>query len=316
MEFYLIVVLILLVSLYLNGNFLQEFFSPAPPKFAPDKQIALMEFLAQHSHREKNYAFPPNEYQVFGRAVEGKIAGDVGEILYTFPLVDHHEVEFSCTLAPAEVSYVIDQFGASSDCLRQVEKDRYQVNPSASPEYLKRELNKGGFRLDEGGLEVDYNRLAQWSAGFGKTIADLILAELQNVGKDTYQNRVSAATNFVQFIPYGQPHFDKGKDVYMGVGLPHESVVLSYSDCDSKSLLLASILVNLISYENIVFALCITSGPHMILGVAGMPNPNNRVKYGDKQYVMIETTVPMGLDEPFLDNVQFTKFIPLTDFGQ
>ena len=314
MEPYLILALLLLVSLYLNGDFLSDFLRPQRSGLNINRQTELIEFLTQHKKREKNYANPPEEFKEFGRAVQGEITGDVGVVRYVFPLVGHHEVEFSCTLTPQEVSQEVDAFGATSDCVVKKSEDTLGVNTQAGAEYLRRELPKGGFTYGDEPFGIDYNYLVRKTGSIGKAIAATILRELQQRSLDSRENRVRAAANFVQFIPYGQPNFDTEHHMYLGMAVPHESVVLSFSDCDSKSVLLAAILVHLVDYRDLVLVHCTSGGEHMILGVAGMEMiACNQVSYNGRRHLLIETTTPVGLDHPFVDNIVIHQYYPLKE---
>ena len=137
--------------------------------------------------------------------------------------------------------------------------------------------------------------------------------ELEKKGKDSYENRIRAALNFVQFIPYGVPEFDHETDVYWGLALPHESLAISYSDCDSKSVLLATILVNLIRPENIILVGCHMKdmGAHMIAGVAGFNYPGEYHHYNGKDFLLIETTTPHPLEAQPVGIYEQIEVIPI-----
>jgi hypothetical protein len=130
---------------------------------------------------------------------------------------------------------------------------------------------------------------------------------------DSYVNRIIAALNFVQFIPYGVPDFDD-KYVYFGLALPQESVAISFSDCDSKSTLLAGILKNLIDVENIILVTCMfDGGAHMILGISDLPFEGPSVNYKGKDYFLVETTTPIPLEHhDTLAKYSNLKIIPIS----
>jgi hypothetical protein len=124
-----------------------------------------------------------------------------------------------------------------------------------------------------------------------------LVQELQNQNCDSYVNRVRAALNFVQYIPYGQPDFDAGEYSYFEISLPHETIAISYADCDSKSILFASILKSLIKLENIVLVDCNSQGvAHMIVGVSNLPFSGQWTDYKGKNYLLLETTTPISLE--------------------
>jgi hypothetical protein len=119
--------------------------------------------------------------------------------------------------------------------------------------------------------------------------------------------------NFVQFIPYGVPEFDHDQDIYWGLALPHESLAISYSDCDSKSVLFATILVHLIRPENIIMVGCVMKdmGAHMIAGVAGFNYPGEYVSHNGKDFLLIETTTPHPLEAQPVGIYENIEVIPV-----
>jgi hypothetical protein len=311
MYLFVLFLIIIVTSLYLNGEFLENFFWPRGSKFNVYNQINLIEFLTQQKTREKNYDHPPVEFKEFGRSIYGEIIdGNSAKLYYSCPVIGHIENEFVLTMDVTTVSDAVNKFGTTTDCLER-EGDRCRIVVESGLDYLLKNLNKDGFKFDGSNFHVDYNYLAHHSGPVSKQIAEEILTILQSNGKDSYENRVVAATNFVQFIPYGQPEFDKGKDVYFGIAIPYESIILSFSDCDSKSLLLASILIHLIDYRNIIFIGCITGGPHMILGIAGLSFEGYKYTYGDKVYLLVETTVPHDIENHEHGNIEITRVYPI-----
>jgi hypothetical protein len=74
-------------------------------------------------------------------------------------------------------------------------------------------------------------------------------------------------------------------------------LAISYSDCDSKSVLFAGILHHLISEQNIILVGCtIEEGGHMIAGVAGIYFTGQYFPHQGKDYLLIETTTPIALE--------------------
>jgi hypothetical protein len=126
--------------------------------------------------------------------------------------------------------------------------------------------------------------------------------------------------NFVQFIPYGQPNFDHQDFSYFGVSLPPESLVLNYSDCDSKSLLFATILSHLIDEKNIVLVLCnVTSKEdkperHMMVGVKGLGISGGRtVVFNRSDFLLLETTQPSAIGSWDWKTFDLESVIPMTN---
>ncbi len=231
-----------------------------------DQQHSLIEFLTQHKTVSKNYSSLPQQFISHGKwNVYGEINGDVATLNYTFPLINKDEHEYVTNLHPKDVSSTVSSFVHSGS----------------------------GF--------PNHKQIVLQSQELGKEISDSILKALQLKNNDTYFNRVQAALNFVQYIPYGIPDFDTNTHSYGGVSMPHESIILSYSDCDSKSMLFSSIIMNLISRENIVMIICNLSSDtgHMVVGVSGLDHQNGvAVEYNNKSFLVLETTAPTKIGVP------------------
>ena len=260
------------IYLSLNKN------SQKAETFDIGQQQSLIEFLTQHKTVSKNYSNLPQQFISHGKwNVYGEINGDVANLNYTFPLIYKEEHEYVTTLHPNDVSNVVSKFVHSG----------------------------AGF--------PNHKDIVLQSQELGKEISDSILKALKLKNNDTYFNRIQAALNFVQYIPYGIPNFDTNTHNYGGVSLPHESIILSYSDCDSKSMLFSSIIMNLISKENIVMIICNLSSKegHMVVGVSGLDHNNGfEVQYGDKSFLVLETTVPTKIGIPV--TIEVNEIIPLT----
>ena len=272
-EIYLYTILILVSVIFLNSHI-----SLSRPNIQvqQDSNLMVVEHLSQYSSKPKNYRRSPENFQEFGYGVKGIIEDQIVRLDYRFPLIDDKEVEFKIVLDARNTSSTISQFGGHNSCL-------------------------------------DYNHVIDISEDLSIRIAHFIVSSLQDRGKDSYFNRVKASLSFVQYIPYGVPKFDEADFIYFGLALPHESIGISYSDCDSKSALMAGILKNMIATENIILIICtMDGGGHMITGVAGLNVGGRTIKYKNKEYTLLETTVPnpIGYD----DGTEYSdlKIIPLS----
>lgn len=296
-EIHAYIILLIVTVAYLNSHTtIDAFFR----KHTDQNNLLVIEHLAQFSSKTKNYRRTPENYQAFGYAIRGFTHGEEATLEYRFPLIDEKECAFSLKLHARNVSSVISDFGGHHSCFNKAEAGRYQL-ASVDHHFLSRNLNSNGFFYNSlASWGVDYNHVIKISNPLCVKIAHFIVQELQRNNKDSYVNRVKAALNFVQYIPYGVPDFDTEEFMYFGLALPHESVAISYSDCDSKSCLLAGILTNMIAAENIVLVTCTMDGiGHMITGVSGLPFQGQQVRHNNKQYLMLETTtpIPFGIQE-------------------
>lgn len=295
-EIYVYIIIIVITVTLLNSNFS---FGNKIQTTVSEGNLLVVEHLTQHVSKKKNYRTPPENYRSNGYLITGEINGDSAYLEYKFPLIDGSESMFKIKLNTYNTSSVVNQFGVTSDCFFPANKDSYQL-ATTDESYLRANMNKDGFYFiaaEEGKFGIDFDHVIKISSELGNQIAQHLKIELENSSKDSYENRVRAALNFVQFIPYGVPDFDHNPDGYFGLALPHESLAISYSDCDSKSVLFASILVHLINPENIILVSCkIQEGAHMIAGVAGFNYPGEYQHVNGKDYLLIETTTPHPLE--------------------
>ncbi len=279
-EIYVYIIILLLTVFALNSNFS---FGGSLSTTVSEKNLMIVEHLTQFSSRKKNYRKTPEKYSSNGYLINGEIVADAAYLEYKFPLIDSAESVFKIKLFAQNTSSVVSQYGS---------------------EHVVSSSN---------GTVIDYNHVLKISHELGNPIAIFIKNELEKKGKDSYENRIRAALNFVQFIPYGIPNFDHENDVYWELALPHESIAISYSDCDSKSVLLATILVNLIRPENIILVLCQVKdmGAHMIAGVAGFNYPGEYHHYNGKDFLLIETTTPHPLEAQPVGIYEQIEVIPI-----
>jgi hypothetical protein len=264
----------------------------------------LIEHLTQHLQTfRKNYRNGPDKFTEFGYQVDGSINanGQDVDLSYTYPILSGKSVTFSVCLNPTEVSQVIDGYGGTEDgsILKGIEITTNSGQATA---------------------ETNYPYVVDLSNQFTAKIAAHIVENLQQLGKDDYVSRVLAAKNFVQHLPYGIPKFEISPYQYIELALPYESFVLSYSDCDSKSVFMAAILKEMIDAENIILVSCQVSDPnipgemggHMFIGVAGMPFRKSSTKeYNGKTYHFIETTTPHNPDGQAMNDISDLEFYPL-----
>ena len=294
-EFQIYVAIFILSVILLNTN--MKLWASKGPNY--QSNLNVIEHLTKHTTKPKNYRRTPENYQTFGYGVNAKIVKEDVFLEYKFPLVDEAESTFSIKLNPLNVSSTVSLFGCHHSCFAPVDTDRFKLQ-SVDPDFLKKNMNKDGFYFNHFGSKgygINYDDVIENSKELTSRIATFIVSELKVKGKDNYVNRVRAALNFVQCIPYGVPTFDHEDYTYFGFSIPYESFAISYSDCDSKSVFFAGILHHLIDPKNIILVSCvIEEGGHMIAGVSELPFSGQFIRYNAKDYLLIETTVPIPLE--------------------
>jgi hypothetical protein len=284
--------------------------------------ITSIRFLTSETTRvKKNYENPPHKlgrshYNITTHLNSGKVT-----LCYQFPIWHKEKSILILPLEPNSVSYIVDQFGMESEFVEK-NSDGFQIHlPAENSEVEKTigNLNVGSFFLSQNGeLEIDYPKLIHDSVKITYPIAYHIVSELRRLNIDGYFERVQAVLNFVQFIPYGIPDFDQHAFYYFGLALPPESLVLNYSDCDSKSILFASILCHLIDNDNIILVTCnVSEGnnepeAHMMVGVKGLGiNEGQKVEFRNEFYHLLETTNPCSIGAWHWNTLHLNQIIKL-----
>jgi hypothetical protein len=301
--------ILFITVVYLNSHFK---ITRGKLELKHDSNLMVIEHLTQFSTKPKNYRREPENYQAWGYFIKGAINDQKVNFSYRFPLLNNEEVTFNIDLESNNTSSIVSQYGAHTSCFGPVGTKHFQLATSDDG-YLKKNMNSDGFYFkDFANWGLDYNHVIKISEGLCLRIAHFIVASLQARGEDSYLNRVQASLCFVQYIPYGVPVFDENEYTYFGLALPHETIGISYSDCDSKSTLMAGILKNMIATENIVLVLCeVDGGGHMITGVAGLHVGGKTVTYKNKAYTLLETTFPNPIGYERDTNYTNLKIIPL-----
>jgi len=303
-ELNIYILILVACVIYLNTGFA---FKAKGTSIAGHDNLLIIEQLTAKSSKPKNYRTAPGSYASYGYNVEGSILGEKATFKYTFPFTNKGNVTFQTEISTSEMSGLVSGFGVHSSCFAPV-SDGYYALQTTDSTYLHEHMNRDGFfyrsnqTYDYG---VDYNEIIRLSVNLSKEIATFIVQELGS--NDSYDNRVMVALNFVQFLPYGQPNFNAGEYSYFGVSMPHESFVISYSDCDSKSVLFCGILQELIenASENIIMVYCtMQEEHHMIVGVHGLNFPGRTHIHNGKPYLLLETTSPISLEKQQLINFE------------
>lgn len=317
-----VVVFFIIFSIaYLCGLFdgYKQFTNSLSSILNSDNNILLIEHLTQFKTQSKNYRAEPKGLTTYNKKLIGFREGEVAKFKYEFPLLGKKNSQFSYALSPSEVSPYIDHFGVRQQFISKIDDSTVTINQSVSEHELHQGLNKGGwFFNSHADWGLDYRNIVKANYQFSHAIADHIAKELMHQGKDSFLNRVQVALNFVQYIPYGRPNFDTNDWYYHELAIPAESFILGYSDCDSKSVFLATILMHLIPHENIILVDCLvrsanekTNGAHMMLAVSGLDIIGENVLYKNKNYILLETTAPCVMGKSDWEDLEVKEIISI-----
>ncbi len=314
---YVIPLLCLILVFYLAGFELQ-YKSGGASEYLPDKNLTLIEFLTQHKTKTKEYRRPPKEYGAYQHFIKGTLEGNSASFVYEYPLIQKIKGRSHIIMEPVETSRQVDTYGLPMRLVKS-NGDGFSIAPGVTKAEVDLHFNSNGWYYDTNNkMGVDYPKLIhQFDSLTGKIAADL-KEQLSAHSKDSYFNRVQAALNFVQFIPYGQPNFDTADWYYHELSLPPESFVLGYADCDSKSLFFASILTHLIPKENIIIVHCMvkssvsrTNGGHAMAAVSDLNISGESILHNGKSYLLLETTAPSAIGSFDWISFQLTEIRPL-----
>jgi hypothetical protein len=294
---------IIFLIFYLSGFF--ENYQNVDLGYKKKNSETIIEFLTKYKEKTKIYSNTPKNYASFNnQKPSGKILVDKVQFSYSFPLVKSNKVVFDCFLYPSDVSSQVDLFGLSNSLIIK-NKDGFKLRDDIHSNEFTLKMNQYCcFFNTVSDFGIDYKNLVFSYTSFTKKVSKFIYNELVSIGQDTYFNRVQAALNFVQFIPYGLPEFDSNEWYYFGISTPPESFVLGYSDCDSKSIFFASILAQLIPIENIVLVSCTvnsgnesSNGEHMMVAVTDLGIDGEFINFNNKRYLLLETTTPIVIGQ-------------------
>lgn len=183
------------------------------------------------------------------------------------------------------------------------------VKDPSKPTYKEGDLEAGLFAKHPiAGAIPDYGRLVSLYQG---TVREIYRNWKRTVNEQNLSRResVELLLRFLQDYPYGIPPKMIDRKFIGGLLVPPLSLETGWADCDSKSLLMASIL-SFDSYFNDKMAMILVPG-HALLGIEMVPSPYDETyKYQNRNFVVAE---PTGLSRtPFgKKNSPYTRLIAI-----
>ena len=201
--------------------------------------------LTQISCSSKNYHQPkgqienltPSKYQktpLTRQSVE--ITKKTYSFKYKFSSPSNEWFEWSWTYKRLETNEMINKFGISKSIFEPFQAT--EKNVKSRNRIIKTSL----FKKEGKVISPDFNRMIPFYMGF---TSPLYALTIRTLGKDsTPRERVEFLLRFVQDIPYGIPPTRSNSKVISGVLSPPQIFIEKWGDCDSKVLLLSSILAH------------------------------------------------------------------------
>jgi hypothetical protein len=173
-------------------------------------------------------------------------------------------------------------------------------------------IGRGLFRTSGTELRPNYSRIMIVSLPVMRPLHALIRQRLEADHLNWYEiaNLVLA---FCQDIPYGVPPDYNRNRITAGLLSPPECLVLGYGDCDTKALLLASLLAFHPDHQ----LLFVHVPKHLFVAVAGIPRPYDRyLTYAGRQWILCEPAgpgrLPFGMAKESFDAITDMDAIRMT----
>ena len=151
-----------------------------------------------------------------------------------------------------------------------------------------------GILINNNTNRIDHKWVVEHSRTDVRDLVLILSKKFKDRGYRTQREFLGVVASFVQSMAYKIPASDRltrsGTMIRTGgVTMPIETLYRGYGDCDTKSLLFASILANFPS-QRIIFLM---GDKHLFVGVRDIPRHNEHyVKIRGTKYILIELTKP------------------------
>ena len=151
-------------------------------------------------------------------------------------------------------------------------------------------INKSFFKREGNILYPGFNRIIPFYMGF---TSPLYALTIKTLGIDpTPRQRVEFLLRFVQDIPYGIPPIHSNSKVISGILTPPQIFIEKWRDCDSKVLLISSILAHEPRYKILLVYL----EKHLLMAFEGRPHPNDSfIVFQGSKFILADPTGPSHL---------------------
>ena len=198
---------------------------------------------------------------------------------------------------------MIKKFGLPQSILEPYQATKKNVR------LRNRVIKESFFKEDRKKLYPDFNRIIPFYMGF---TSPLYALTIKTLGKDsTPRERVEFLLRFVQDIPYGIPPNRSNSKVISGILTPPQIFIEKWGDCDSKVLLISSILAHEPRYKILLVYL----ENHLLMAFEGRPHPNDSfIVFQGSKFILADPTGPghLKLGNPGPDfKGNFKKIEPL-----
>ena len=203
---------------------------------------------------------------------------------YKFSSPSNEWFEWKWKYKRVETNEMIKKFGMPQSIFEPYQATKKNVK-------LRNKLIKKSFFKEEGNvLYPDFNRMIPFYMGF---TSPLYALTIKTLGKDsTPRERVELLLRFVQDIPYGIPPNRSNSKVISGILSPPQIFIEKWGDCDSKVLLISSILAHEPRYKILLVYL----ENHLLMAFEGRPHPNDSfIVFQGSKFILADPTGPAHL---------------------
>jgi hypothetical protein len=151
-----------------------------------------------------------------------------------------------------------------------------------------------GVLINDNTNRIDHKWVVDQSRIDVRDVVLTLSSKFKNRGYRTQREFLAVVASFVQSMTHKIPASERlaqsGTMIRTGgVTMPIETLYRGYGDCDTKSLLFASILANFPG-QRIIFLM---GDKHLFVGVRGIPRRNeHHVEIRGTKYILIEMTSP------------------------
>ena len=222
---------------------------------------------------------------------------------YKFSSPTNEWYEWEWKYKRVETNEMIKKFGLPQSILEPYQATKKNVR------LRNRVIKESFFKEDRKKLYPDFNRIIPFYMGF---TSPLYALTIKTLGKDsTPRERVEFLLRFVQDIPYGIPPNRSNSKVISGILTPPQIFIEKWGDCDSKVLLISSILAHEPRYKILLVYL----ENHLLMAFEGRPHPNDSfIVFQGSKFILADPTGPghLKLGNPGPDfKGNFKKIEPL-----
>ena len=246
----------------------------------------------------------PSEYQKNPYTEQNvEITKKIYGFKYKFSSPTNEWYEWEWKYKRVETNEMIKKFGLPQSILEPYQATKKNVR------LRNRVIKESFFKEDRKKLYPDFNRIIPFYMGF---TSPLYALTIKTLGKDsTPRERVEFLLRFVQDIPYGIPPNRSNSKVISGILTPPQIFIEKWGDCDSKVLLISSILAHEPRYKILLVYL----ENHLLMAFEGRPHPNDSfIVFQGSKFILADPTGPghLKLGNPGPDfKGNFKKIEPL-----